>query len=136
MIILKVKKTDMRIEHIAIYLQDLEKGREFFEKYFNAKSNSLYHNRIKQFKSYFLVFENGARLELMHLPDLKGESLYTNKLGYAHIAFSVGSKEKVLSLTERLRADGFCITSEPRTTGDGYFESSVSFEGNIIEITV
>ncbi len=126
----------MRIEHIAIYLHDLEKGRLFFERYFDAKSNNLYHNETKQFKSYFLSFENGARLELMNLPNLQGEDEYKNKLGYAHIAFSVGSKERVLELTEILRADGYLITSEPRTTGDGYFESSVSYEGNIIEIAV
>ena len=60
-----------------------------------------------------------------------------NRTGYAHIAFSVGSREKVDALTERLRSDGFKVVSGPRTTGDGYYESCiVVIEGNQIEITV
>ncbi len=126
----------MRIEHTAIYLCDLEGGREFFERYFSASANELYHNKTKKFRSYFLTFDGGSRLEIMNLQTISSISSPEPKAGYAHIAFSVGSKERVLELTERLRTDGYTINSEPRTTGDGYFESSVLLEGNVIEITV
>lgn len=126
----------MKIEHVALYVKDIERAREFFVKYFAAVSNYLYHNPKTGFSSYFLSFDDGARLELMHLPDVP-ENGGALKTGYAHIAFSVGSRENVNSLTERLRADGYRIVSEPRTTGDGYYEScTADIEGNLIEITV
>lgn len=125
----------MKIEHTALYVSDLERAREFFAKYFEAVSNDLYHNPKTGFSSYFLSFESGARLEIMHRPDVS-EQIAEPKLGYAHIAFSVGSRENVNALTERLRADGFRIISEPRVTGDGYYESCIAdSEGNLIEIT-
>lgn len=126
----------MRIEHIALYVDDLERARDFFSKYFGAVSNDLYHNSKTGFSSYFLSFEDGARLELMHRPEIS-ESPRAAERGYAHMAFSTGSRESVISLTERLRADGLRIVSEPRVTGDGYFESCVEDpEGDLIEITV
>lgn len=127
----------MRIEHIALWVSDLERAREFFEKYFGAKSNDLYHNSKTGFKSYFLTFEDGSRLELMQRPDITEKSSHGAACtGYAHIAFAAGGKENVNSLTERLRRDGYSVTSEPRFTGDGYYESCVSdIEGNLIEIT-
>jgi len=129
----------MRIEHIAIWVKDLEQMRTFYEKYFNASSNELYHNKTKQFKSYFLTFSDGARLELMHRPDISTNpnTSTTEHHGYIHYAMSVGSKEEVDRLTERLREDGLSIIGEPRTTGDGYYESVIlDPEGNRIEITV
>ena len=126
----------MKIEHTAIYVSELERARDFFVKYFGAVSNELYHNKKTDFKSYFLSFDGGARLEIMHRSDISEKNTAQN-LGYAHIAFSAGDREKVNELTERLRADGFCVISEPRTTGDGYYESCIAdFDGNIIEITV
>ncbi|MBR5913186.1 MAG: VOC family protein [Selenomonadaceae bacterium] len=126
----------MKIEHIAAYVKDLEGAKNFFEKYFGAKSNELYHNTEKNFKSYFLSFGNGARLEIMNKPELEA-SRSLNRVGLIHLAFSVGSKEKVVELTEKLKSDGFKIMSEPRTTGDGYFESCVlGFENIQIEITI
>ena len=125
----------MKIEHTAVYVSDLERARDFFVKYFGASSNKLYHNEKTGFRSYFLSFDDGARLEIMHRPDI-AENNAVPKLGYAHIAFSVGDREKVNELTERLRADGYRVISEPRTTGDGYYESCISdFDGNYIEIT-
>lgn len=128
----------MRIEHVALCVRDLERSREFFEKYFAARSSGLYCNPKTGFSSYFLNFEDGARLELMSysdIADVREKSAHT--MGYAHIAFSVGSRGNVLSLTERLCADGCRIASEPRITGDGYFESVIAdYEGNLIEITV
>ena len=117
----------MKIEHIAIWVSDLEATKAFYEKYFNARPNTLYCNKAKDFTSCFLSFENGCRLELMHRPDVTDQNKNYEKqnLGLIHFAISVGSKEKVDSLTNQLRNDGFKIVSEPRTTGDGYYESVV-----------
>lgn len=127
----------MKIEHIALYVNDLEGARDFFVKYFGAVSGDGYHNPKTDFRSYFLTFADGARLEVMTRPDLTDGGDLLNSFGYAHIAFSVGSKEKVDTLTRQLKEDGYPVLSGPRTTGDGYYESCVlGFEGNIVEITV
>ena len=126
----------MKIEHIALYVNDLEKARDFFVKYLNGTSNAGYHNPKTDFRSFFISFEDGARLELMNKPEMSDDEKHLNRTGYAHIAFSLGSKEKIDSLTEKLMADGFEVISGPRTTGDGYYESSiVAIEGNQIEVT-
>ncbi|WP_207431214.1 VOC family protein [Sabulibacter ruber] len=128
----------MKIEHVALWAQDLEKMKEFYVKYFHAKSNERYHNPTKNFTSYFLSFSEGARLEIMHRPDIpeNQNDVARQSLGLIHLAFSVGSKEKVDALTETLRKDGYPIYGEPRTTGDGYYESVVlDPENNMIEIT-
>lgn len=127
----------MRIEHIAMYVNDLEKAKEFFVKYFNATSNEGYHNKTTDFRSYFLSFDDGARLEIMNKPQMSDEEKGLNRTGYIHIAFSLGSKEAVDMLTEKIRNDGYNVISGPRTTGDGYYESCIiGIEGNQIEITV
>ena len=127
----------MKIEHIALYVNDLEKARDFFVTYFDAVSNDGYHNPRTDFLSYFLTFGDGSRLEIMTKPDLTDSGDFLNRFGYAHIAFSVGSKEAVDALTARLKDDGYPVISGPRTTGDGYYESCIlGFEGNLIEITV
>ena len=118
----------MRIEHIALYVNDLEEARKFFIKYLGAKTN---------FRSYFLSFDDGARLELMNKPEMPDQPKNLARTGYAHIAFSVGGKEKVDALTARLKDGGYDVISGPRITGDGYYESCiVVIEGNQIEITV
>ncbi len=127
----------MRVEHIAMYVNELEQARDFFVKYFNAVSNDGYHNQTTNFRSYFLSFEDGARLEIMNKPGMSDGEKELARTGYIHIAFSVGSREAVDELTERLQKDGFHVISGPRTTGDGYYESCiVGIEGNQIEITV
>ena len=113
----------MKIEHIAMYVNDLEAARDFFADYLGGQSNDGYHNKTTDFRSYFICFDGGARLEIMTKPNLKDQAKPLNRTGYAHIAFSVGSKEKVDELTERLKSDGFEVVSGPRTTGDGYYES-------------
>ncbi|MBR5419837.1 MAG: VOC family protein [Lachnospiraceae bacterium] len=126
----------MVIEHIAMYVNDLEQARDFFVKYLGGRSNAGYLNGNTGFRSYFISFEDGARVELMNKPGLDDTEKPLNRTGYAHIAFSVGSKEKVDEMTLRLKADGFEVVSGPRTTGDGYYESCVVvFEGNQIELT-
>ena len=127
----------MRIEHIAMYVNDLEATKEFFVKYFNGISNEGYHNKTTDFRSYFLSFDDGARLEIMNKPQMDDEEKGINRSGYIHIAFSLGSKAAVDELTERMKNDGYNVISGPRTTGDGYYESCiVGIEGNQIEITV
>lgn len=127
----------MRIEHVAMYVSHLEEARDFFVKYLGAKSNDGYRNPRTGFRSYFLTFDDGTRLELMNKPTMIDDAKVPERTGYAHIAFSVGSKEAVDTLTARLRADGYAMVSGPRTTGDGYYESCIlAVEDNQIEITV
>ncbi|TYA84060.1 VOC family protein [Seonamhaeicola marinus] len=126
----------MTIEHIAIWTRDIEAMKNFYLKFFDLNSNEKYYNPKKQFSSYFLSFKNGARIELMHRPDVS-EILNTTPLGFAHFAISVGSRENVDVLTEKIRESGHKIVGEPRTTGDGYYESVIEdLEGNLIEITI
>lgn len=127
----------MKIEHIAMYVNDLEGTKKFFEKYFGAISNNMYHNIRTGFKSYFLSFDDGARLEIMNKPDMVDNEKQLQRTGFAHVAFSVGSKEKVDLITEEMKKAGYEVISGPRTTGDGYYESCIiDIEGNQIEITV
>ncbi len=127
----------MYIEHFAMYVNDLDGAKKFFEKYFSAKSNDLYHNNKTGFSSYFLSFEDGARLEIMNKTGIDKSDDFESRLGYIHLAFRLGSKEKVDTLTRCLSDDGYEVVSGPRTTGDAYYESCIrAFEGNLIELTV
>ena len=127
----------MKIEHVAMYVNDLEGARDFFVKYLGGTSNDVYHNTTTGFRSYFISFDDGARLEVMNKPGMTDGEKALNRTGFIHVAFSVGSKEKVDELTAQLKGDGYEVVSGPRTTGDGYYESCiVAVEGNQIEITV
>lgn len=127
----------MFIDHVAIYVNDLEAAKDFFIKYFAAVSDEIYRNEKTGFSSYFLGFENGAKLEIMNRPEIEKTEKPLYKSGYAHLAFSLGSKSAVDELTKKLENDGFEIISGPRTTGDGFYESAfIGIEGNIIELTV
>ncbi len=126
----------MKIEHIAIWVKDLEQMKNFYQTYFNANAGNLYHNPQKQFQSYFLSFESGCRIEIMHNPDIP-DSEMKHRIGLAHFAMSVGSRQEVDNLTNRLSKDGYEVIGQPRTTGDGYYESLIlDPEKNSIEITV
>ena len=125
----------MNIAHIAVWTKNLEAMKDFYSKYFKGKSNEKYINPIKGYESYFITFESGTQLELMRKQSVDKQLETEERLGINHIAFKLGSKDAVLSLTETLRSDGFCIVGEPRTTGDGYFESVVlDIERNRIEL--
>jgi len=127
----------MKIEHIAMYVNNLERAKDFFTHYFHAKAGEKYHNQTTGFQSYFLSFQGECRLEIMSKPEMENIEKPPTRTGYAHIALSAGTKEIVNSLTEQLRKDGYRIISNPRTTGDGYYESCiVDFEDNQIEITI
>lgn len=127
----------MKIDHIAMYVCDLEGARDFFVQYFGARSNTGYHNVRTGFRSFFLSFDDKTRLELMSKSQMTDSEKQRNRTGFIHLSFSIGSKEQVDELTAQLKADGFEVIDGPRTTGDGYYESCiVGFEGNLIEITV
>ena len=161
----------MKIEHVAIWVRDIDKICEFYRKYFGGEVHPIYHNPAKQLTSRFITFDDGARLEVMHRPDICVErnvgtvemfhvkhaiaSVATGcshtgmtehehvghevsqHLGFTHLSFSVGSKEKVDRLTQQMSSEGTPIVGQPRTTGDGYYESVVlDPEGNRIEITI
>ncbi len=112
---------------MAIWADDLEMPRALYTKYFNLKCGSKYTNQSKNYTSYFLSFgEDKIRIELMHIPDMQNPASRGYLKGLAHFAIAVGNTEKVNTLTGRLRADGYTILSEPRTTGDGYYESAVA----------
>ncbi len=126
----------VKITHVAVYVKDLEKARSYYTEFFNGTSNELYRN-AKGFSSYFITFDGGATLELMHHVDLEKRSVVDKATGYSHIAFSVGSRQAVIELTEGIVKAGFELYSAVRETGDGYFESCVAdTEGNRVEITV
>jgi lactoylglutathione lyase len=125
----------MNITHIAVYVKDLEKSKEFYTKYFNGKSNNKYENS-KGFSSYFITFDSGANLEIMSHTLLEEREPKDKVNGWSHIAFSVGTSEKVIELTEKIVSDGYKLLSPPRRTGDGYFESCIADpDGNRVEIT-
>lgn len=124
----------MQLAHIALWTEQLDELRDFYIRYFGGESNARYVNPAKGFESFFLRFGDGCTLELMRRHDIRDRA-EGQHLGLCHLAFAATSREEVLSLTERLRADGYRITGEPRTSGDGYFESVVADpDGNLIEI--
>ncbi len=129
----------MHIEHLAIWVRDLEKMRSFYCDFFDLKSNELYHNPKKKFSSYFLSFPTGARVELMHrkenISDINPS--LSDRIGLAHFAISLGSESEVLAFTAKAKNEGIKVVGEPRTTGDGYFESVIEDpEGNWVELTI
>ena len=161
----------MKIEHVAIWVRDIDKVCEFYRKYFGGVVHPIYRNPAKQFTSRFITFDDGARLEIMHRPDICVErnvgtvemfhvkhaiaSVATGcshtgmtehehvghevsqHLGFTHLSFSVSSKEEVDHLTQQMSSEGVPVVGQPRTTGDGYYESVVlDPEGNRIEITI
>ena len=127
----------MRIDHAALFCRNLEQMRQFFIDYFDARSNEQYHNPRTGLRTYILSFTEGStRLELMQRPDVQDADPSQPAIGYVHLSFAVGSRKGVDLLTRRLAADGYTVTSGPRTTGDGYYESSIlGPEGIQIEIT-
>ena len=114
----------MKITHIALYTNDLTRIRVFYETYFGGVAGALYHNPQTGLQTYFLSFADGARLELMTRPQLK-PAADGMRVGWAHLAFQVGSRAEVDAPSARLRADGYAVVSGPRGTGDGYYASCI-----------
>ena len=130
-------KSNMKIDHIALWAEDIEMLRKFYMRYFNMQSNDKYVNTKKNFSSYFLSFEDGgARIEIMNIPGKDVPASRGDLKGLAHFSISVGSRENVDNMATRFKAAGITILSNPRTTGDGYYECAIADpEGNYVEIT-
>ncbi len=125
----------MKLEHIALYVNDLETMKNFYVSYFKATANEKYHNQRTGLQTYFLSFDEGARLEIMQRPGMSSKAAGEHPLGYVHISFKLGTAEKVDSLTKKLQESGRPLLNGPRMTGDGYYESVLSDpEGNLIEL--
>ncbi len=128
----------MKIEHVAIWTQDIDRLTSFYVEYFEAKPGERYHNRSKGFESCFLSFGAGARIEVMRTTSHAPIALPpgAQRMGLAHLALATGSERAVDELTRRIRADGYDVLDGPRRTGDGYYESVVlDPDGNRVEIT-
>jgi lactoylglutathione lyase len=127
----------MKIDHLAIWTYNLEGLRNFYVHYFDASASEIYYNHSKEFRSYFLTFDGDCRIEIMEMPNVSKSKHHPEKnfTGLTHFAIKVGSKVEVNRLTEQIKGDGFKVVSEPRTTGDGYYESAVlDPDGNKVEI--
>ena len=127
----------MRIDHIAIWVDDLEKMRDFYLQYFDTTSGDLYVNPEKKFSSYFISFKGGSsRVELMNRHDIsKSNTAQGLSMGLTHLAFTVGSRERVDEMVEMFRKNGFEIDGEPRLSGDGYYEAVIlDPESNLVEL--
>lgn len=125
------------IDHIAMYVVDLDGARLFFMRFFDATPNEMYHNPKTGLRTYFLTFPDGARLEIMSRPEVDtpdNDKMYRS--GFIHLAFRLGSREEVDRITELLMQHGYEVVSGPRITGDGFYESCIrGFENNLIELT-
>ncbi len=125
----------MEIDHIAIYVSNLEVVKDFFIAYFRAEANEMYHNPKTGLRSYFLSFDNGCRIEIMSRPEVHETVFDEFRAGFIHLSFSVGGRKAVDTLTARLEEDGYVVLSGPRMTGDGYYESCIKgIENLLIEI--
>ncbi|QNM96019.1 VOC family protein [Chitinimonas koreensis] len=127
----------MRIEHVAIWVDDLEGMKQFYTRAFEGTASERYDNPARGFSSYFVYYDGSARLELMRMPGIAADETRRQLRGLSHLAFAAGSARAVEELTERLVGGGAPLLSAPRLTGDGYYESVVlDPEGNRIEITI
>lgn len=125
----------IKIEHVALWTDNLEELKDFYVEFFEGKAGEKYYNPNKEFESYFIEFSSGARLEIMRKSTVK-DNIQKEVLGYAHLAFSVNSKERVDQVTRVIEKSGYQVVSGPRTTGDGYYESCIlDPDGNKVEIT-
>ena len=127
-----------RIEHAALWTDDVERLARFYATYLDARVGPEYLNPANGFRSRFLSFEGGARLELMSTTTWQplAHAAGSQRMGLTHLAFSLGSEQRVDTLTATLRSAGFAVLDGPRRTGDGYYESVVlDCDGNRIELT-
>ena len=129
----------MKIDHIAIWTRQLEILKAFYMDYFQGEAGSMYHNKNKNFKSYFLTFGTGARLEIMSspgIPENQNDRIASQHQGIIHIAFELSSRKKVDEKAEELTRAGIRILDGPRVTGDGYYEFvTLDPDNNRLEVT-
>lgn len=127
----------MHVEHVALWARDLEGLRDFYVRALGGRSGPLYENPRTGFRSYFISFGEGARLELMSRPGAgtRGGSPEAPVFGLAHVAMRLGSREAVDATVARLSGQGVAVLGAPRVTGDGYYEAVIGDpEGNRIEL--
>ncbi len=115
----------MYLDHVSIYTNNLERLKDFYVRYFNGKANEKYHNEKTGLQTYFITFEEGARLEIMFRSELAEVDRLKPSIGLTHLSFHIGCREKVDELTETLVGDGYTLKKAPRLTGDGYYESCI-----------
>jgi lactoylglutathione lyase len=133
----KPGKEGPRIEHVAVWVRDLDRVCAFYADHFGAVVGALYRNPIKAFASRFLAFGSGARIEVMTTAGLTLRQSKTRlpPAGFAHLAFTLESEAAVDALTARFKSQGIRVVDGPRLTGDGYYESVVlDPEGNRVEL--
>lgn len=124
----------LRIEHVAIWTNDLEALKTFYCEVMGGKSGPMYHNSGTGFMSYFVSIGDGARIELMTKPRLS-DSPDGAAVGYAHLAFALDDEDAVDNMLKVLEMKGVKVVGAPRMTGDGYYECIVTDpDGNRIEL--
>ncbi len=126
---------NVRLEHVALWVRDLDRVAAFYARYFGARIGDRYENPRKGFQSRFLAFASGARLEVMARSDVDARGM-DEALGFAHVAIAIGDEAAVDALAARFKTDGVSVLDGPRRTGDGYYECVVlDPEGNRVEVT-
>ena len=128
----------MKLEHIAIWTNQLDILRGYYEQYFGGQSNDKYTNPTTGFQSYFLTFKSGARLEIMSKPNIppnQNDTIDEQYLGLIHFAFEVETMVEVEEKAVELQKAGFKILRGPRKTGDGYYEfETLDPDNNRLEV--
>ena len=135
----------MSIEHVGVWVEDLERELAFYTGLLDGTAGDFYENPATGLRSYFVSFNGGARLELMNrscvgaCPEQSGGRgvafQQPPSIGYAHVAFQLGRPDAVDALVALLALNGVTVESVPRVTGDGYYEAVVlDPEGNRIEL--
>lgn len=129
----------MKLEHVAIWTHQPEILKDYYVRFFSGKSNTQYFNPVRNFRSYFISFDSGARLEIMSMPGVPentNDRVVRQHLGIIHLAFAVNTMKEVEAKGEELRSAGYPILSGPRKTGDGYYElETLDPDNNRIEVT-
>ena len=127
----------MKIAHVALWTNDLDRASDFYRDVFGAEIGEIYESeRTQGFRSRFARLPEGPAIELMHLPTLAPHATNGPRVGWAHIAISLGTEDAVIAVASRMESNG-TLVSGPRWTGDGYFEAVVSDpDGNLVEVTI
>ncbi|WP_276392797.1 VOC family protein [Eudoraea chungangensis] len=129
----------MKIEHIALWTNQLEKMKKFYVNWFSGTASNKYLNDKTGFKSYFIDFMSGSRLEIMQkqdIPENSNDTVHKQHIGLIHIAFGVDTMEEVDSMAIKMKSAGLRVLRGPRKTGDGYYEfETLDPDNNRLEIT-
>ncbi len=125
----------MRLAHVALWTLDLDASAAFWQRVFNGDVGEVYESRNRPgFRSRFVRLADGGAIELMAGPWLEAVSP-TERVGWDHVAVSLGSEIAVDTMAARCKSEG-CLISGPRRTGDGFYEAVIAAPDGIrIEIT-